>query len=194
MTDIAAYFNIDLNDEKGLEKLADVYEQIADKNKLTTKRASYDNVEDYIVACNNEIAKRSWNGTLDDDFIDLSDIKVKEDEPDLPEGWTLDDDGTITTGDGKTVEAINQEDLEKNDYVVSEDEEKILDADGNEVGIVVTTKKDTDGDGVVDDVKSYFKYVEKKKEKTEIPESVKNIIDNGIAWVNSIIENLKNFV
>ena len=84
--------------------------------------------------------------------------------------------------------------MEKNDYVVSEDEEKILDADGNEVGIVVTTKKDTDGDGVVDDVKSYFKYVEKKKEKTEIPESVKNIIDNGIAWVNSIIENLKNFV
>ena len=79
------------------------------------------------------------------------------DEPELPEGWQVAEDGTITTDDGRTVEAVNVEDLPEG-YEIEDG--KILDKDGNEIGRVVTQEKDTDGDGVADTVDSYYLYTD----------------------------------
>ena len=211
MTDIAAYFGVDLNDEDSLEKMADIYEQIAEKNNMTTKRSNYTNVEDYIVACNTEIAKRSWNGTLDDDFIDLTGVstdKKAEDDADgddsttvLPDGWTQNDDGTFTTADGKTVEAIDYEDLEKNGYSVNDDG-KIIDKDGKEVRRTVTFQKDTDDNGVEDDVTSYYAYVDEAESTddasdddtttdTSSSKAITELIDSGISGDSDIIKMLE---
>ena len=98
-----------------------------------------------------------------------------EEENTLPEGWEVAEDGTITTEDGRTVEAVNVEDLPEG-YKVEDG--KIFDADGKEIGRVVTQEKDTDGDGVADTVDSYYLYTDEPEEarpehavaKDELPE------------------------
>ncbi|MBR6164187.1 hypothetical protein IKQ26_09935 [bacterium] len=101
-----------------------------------------------------------------------------DEEPELPEGWEVAEDGTITTDDGRKVEAVNVEDLPEG-YKVEDG--KIFDKDGKEIGRVVTQEKDTDGDGVADTVDSYYLYTDEPSEyavaKADLPEGYK--IEDG---------------
>ncbi len=62
---------------------------------------------------------------------------------------------TITTEDGRTAKAVNKEDLPEG-YSIKDG--VIYDSKNNVIGLMKTTEKDVDGDGVNDTVDSYYLY------------------------------------
>jgi len=81
--DIVSYYGIEADadgklTEAGEAKLLEVYQGIASQVGCTEKPADM-SLDDYVKAVNDELATRSWNGDLSDDYIDLPTKEVSED-------------------------------------------------------------------------------------------------------------------
>ena len=152
------------NGEKAVAKgdLPDGY-QITDDGKILDKQG-------------NEIGRTevSYSDATGDGVNDkvtsyyLYNTEPPADETKLPDGWTKNDDGTITDDEGNALggTAVQAEDLAAMGYEIKDDG-YIYDADGNKVGRNFSSESDMNGDGVAENAQACYLYADTEATKPE---------------------------
>ncbi len=121
--DLKEYYDIADDDTT---KLKNIYEQIV-ANFQTTEIEGLDTLsdEEYIDAVNKKLAELSWDGKIQDDYIDLTEIKVSDENSATQENdTTVDDDADTDVQTSKTKDTEDEKTTE-NKTQTTDDEETI---------------------------------------------------------------------
>ncbi|MBQ8887485.1 MAG: hypothetical protein IJY61_07290 [Candidatus Gastranaerophilales bacterium] len=126
--------------------------------------------DDYLAAWEDFAASDGEKGKLSSDDMKLvSDLLDAYKESKLPDDWKV-EDGVVYDASGKEVVATDHKDLPEGHKIT--DDGKILDSEGNQIGVVAETEVYDPETGKYNTVESFYTYPkEEATEKTEKPVS-----------------------
>lgn len=150
------------------EKAVTKDEALANGNKVNDKGEIVDEKGDVVGRVEVSYVDATGDGVTDKVTSYYLYTEDTEDKSKLPDGWSKNEDGTITDDENNTLggNAVQADDLEAMGYTIGDDG-YIYDKDNNKVGRNIETQVDVDNDGVADTAKACYLYADTKAEKPE---------------------------